>query len=156
MEALFENFTISVLKLNKLVNRIKQYEMEDYGLQSVHVMCLYYLARANDGIVAGELAKLTLEDKAAISRAVTLLAQKGYVTYDSRKYNTPVRLTEEGKAVAAYIDEKANRAVLAGKDDALTPEQRDAFYASLAVIGKNLQTYYEQLLCERKARKKQR
>ena len=39
MEKIFENFTINILKLNKLVNRIKQYEMKEFGLRAIHVMC---------------------------------------------------------------------------------------------------------------------
>ena len=41
MEKIFENFTVNILKLNKLVNKIKQFEMEEYGLKAIHVMCGY-------------------------------------------------------------------------------------------------------------------
>ena len=77
MQNRFENFTIGVLKLNKLVQRIKLLEMDDYGLKAIHVMCIYYAACRP--VTAGELARLTLEDKAAISRALSLLKQNGYL-----------------------------------------------------------------------------
>lgn len=148
MESLFESFTLSVMKLNKLVNKIKLYEMEDYGLQAVHVMCLFYIARG--GVTMSELVRLTYEDKAAISRAVSLLTKKGYASYDSSKYNSPITLTDSGRAVAEYIDKKAERAVAAGMDSGLTAEQRQAFYGTLAQINDNLQAYYAKLLAERK------
>lgn len=149
MDALFENFTVSILKLNKLVHKIKLYEMKEYGLQAVHVMCIYYISRSADGITAGELARLTLEDKAAISRAVALLLRKGYVSCDGRRYNSVIKITEAGQKVSDYIDRKAERAVNAGMDGTLTDERRDEFYKSLALISQNLKTYYDTLLKER-------
>ena len=59
MEKIFENFTVSVLKLNKLVQRIKQFEMREYKLKSVHVMCVYYLNEHREGLTASELMSLT-------------------------------------------------------------------------------------------------
>ena len=75
MQDLFERFTTAILKLNKLVQRIKVHEMKKFGLKSVHVMCLYYLNSRPRGITAGELARMTLEDKAAISRALAEMRQ---------------------------------------------------------------------------------
>lgn len=145
MENLFENFTVSILKLNKLVHKIKLYEMEEYGLKAIHVMCVYYLARSEEGLTSKDLVKATLEDKAAISRALSLLCQKGAVTYDSHKYNSVARLTDFGKTVAEGIDRKAERAVSAGMDGSLDEESRKAFYTSLSQISRNLEKYYGEL-----------
>ena len=151
MENLFENFTISILKLNKLVHKIKLYEMEEYGLKAIHVMCMYYLARNEAGLTAGDLVKSTLEDKAAISRALGLLTEKGLATYDSRKYNSAARLTARGKEVAADIERKADRAVSAGMDGSLDESARQALYASLAKISRNLEAYYTELTAGRRS-----
>ena len=62
MEKIFENFTVNILKLNKLVNKIKQFEMEEYGLKAIHVMCGYYLYENPNGLTASELAKLAIEE----------------------------------------------------------------------------------------------
>lgn len=153
MDGLFENFTISILKLNKVVQKIKLYEMESFGLQAIHVMCVFGIAHSADGITAGELARQSMEDKAAVSRALALLRRKGYVSSDERKYNSKLRLTDEGKKVAEFIDRAATRAVNAGMDDTLTDEKRREFYATLNDIYENLKAYYEQLLEERKERK---
>lgn len=146
MEKIFENFTGSILKLHRLVQRIKSYEMRDYGLKSVHVMCIYYINESN-GITAGELVRLMFEDKAAISRALALLRDKGYVEYDTSKYNSPIRLTDSGKDVAAYIDEKSRLAVEAGSAD-MSDSERELFYKSLASIADNLKNYYAKLTDE--------
>ncbi len=62
MEDLFAKFTISILKLNKIVQKIKTYEMKKFGLSSVHVMCLYALNYRREGLTSSELVNTTLED----------------------------------------------------------------------------------------------
>ena len=143
MENRFENLTVAILKLNKLIQKIKLYEMRDYGLKAIHVMCVYYL-RTRGELTASELSKLTLEDKAAISRAISFLNEKGFVNYDSNKYNAPIKLTDEGIKVSEYINRRAESAVNAG-GGFLTEEERINFYSALELIAKNLKNYYENL-----------
>lgn len=145
MERIFENFTITILKLNKLVQKIKNYEMQEYDLKTIHVMCVYYLSINPKGLTASELTKLTLEDKGAISRALRTLQEKGYITYDPNKYNAPIQLTVEGRKLASEIGEKAEKAVKAGSYD-FTDEERNAFYKELGTIAVNLETYYHSLI----------
>ncbi len=117
--------------------------MRDYGLKAIHVMCVYYL-RTRGELTASELSKLTLEDKAAISRAISFLNEKGFVNYDSNKYNAPIKLTGEGIKVSEYINRRADSAVNAG-GGFLTEEERINFYSALELIAENLKNYYENL-----------
>ena len=143
MDNRFENFTVTILKLNKLVHKIKLYEMEGYDLKAIHVMCVYYLAERGS-LTAGQLCKLTCEDKAAISRALATLREKGYVKGEGVRYNCLYLLTEEGQELAGYINRKAAEAVeSAGRG--LTAEERSIFYKSLGAIAANLEKYYETL-----------
>jgi DNA-binding MarR family transcriptional regulator len=144
MEKRFENFTIAILKLNKLIQKIKLYEMKDYDLKAIHVMCIYYLDANEGGLTASELTRLTLEDKAAISRALVLLSERGFIKYDSNTYNALVTITAEGKKIAAHIEERANAAVNAGGSD-LSDEERNNFYRALNSISNNLEEYYNKL-----------
>jgi DNA-binding MarR family transcriptional regulator len=144
MEKRFENFTIAILKLNKLIQKIKLYEMKDYDLKAIHVMCIYYLETNEGGLTASELTRLTLEDKAAISRALVLLSERGFIKYDSNTYNALVTITAEGKKIAAHIEERANAAVNAGGSD-LSDEERNNFYRALNSISNNLEEYYNKL-----------
>ena len=141
MEKIFENFTFTILRLNKLVQKIKHIEMSGFGLKTIHVMCLYHLYENPQGLTSGELVKLTLEDKAAISRAIKQLKEKNYAGYDSNAYNTAITLTESGKEVAKTVTEKANAAVEAGSFD-FTEEERNNFYRTLSSIAEKLQKYY--------------
>lgn len=144
----FENFVISVLRLNKIITKIKLLEMEEYKLRAVHVMCIYYLSESEDGLTATELAKLTLEDKAAISRALGTLRERGYIFYDSKKYNTKVRLTDEGKEIAKFIGDRAESYVEAA-GGTLTDADRESMYRSLSTIITRLESYYDTLARER-------
>lgn len=144
MDKIFENFTVTVFKLYKLINKIKAHEMKEYDLKSVHVMCGYYLTEYPDGLTASELSKLTTEDKAAISRALAVMRERGLVEYDPDTYNANITLTYSGKVFAAAVLEKADRAVKAGSAD-MTDAERDAFYANLGSIAKNLKAYYDEI-----------
>ena len=147
MEKIFENFTTYILKISKLINRIKLYEMHEYDLKAIHVMCGYFLYENPDGLTGGELVKLTLEDKAAVSRAVKTLCERGLAIYNSKKYNSPIKLTDEGRKFAEYVNDRAIQAVEEGSAT-FTDEERAFFYKSLGVIAKNLENYYEKLLEE--------
>ena len=143
MNQRFENFTYRVIKLYKLVQKIKLTEMKEFDLKGIHVMCIYYLS-VNGKMTASELIKLTLEDKAAISRALKLLAEKKLVTYASDGYNSPVELTQRGISVAEAIEDKAQKAVNAA-GGSLTNEQRDNFYECLEIVSTRLEEYYKSM-----------
>lgn len=145
MEDLYINFTVSITKLNKLVQRIKSFEISKYGLQPIHVSCGYYLSKNPQGLTAKELCDLALEDKAAISRALKTLQEKGYVEYAPRGRNEIVKLTSDGEKLADIISEKINAAVKAGSVN-LTEEQRKFFYNSMLEISNNLIDYYQKLI----------
>lgn len=144
MENLFQSFTTSVLKIYKLIQKIKLHEMRGYGLKGIHVMCMYYLRERPEGLTASELMRLTLDDKAAISRALKLLSDKGYIEYDEKTYNSRIRLTPAGFEVAEDVSVKADKAVSAVAED-FTDEQREFFHGTLARIVEHLESYYGEL-----------
>ena len=144
MEKRLENFVGLILEASRLIQRIKTFETKAYGLKPVHVMCLFYLFQNKEGLSSKELASLTFEDKAAISRALSLLRNKSLAWYDETKYNSKITLTEEGMKVAEKICERANMAVNAG-GEGLSEDERDNFYRSLGKINQNLTNYFNSL-----------
>ncbi len=140
MNERFENFTLSINKVYKLVQKIKLIEMREFDLKAIHVMCIYTLS-VYGTMTASELIKHTLEDKAAISRAIKLLSEKGFVNYGADGYNAPVALTERGEEVAKAIGEKAQRAVDAAGGE-FTDEQRKNLYECLGIVSERLEEYY--------------
>ena len=99
----FEEFTTSVTKAYKCIQKIKFVETERMGLKSNYVMYMYYLGKNPEGLTAKELCKLCIGDKAAVSRVIVDLTEKGFVEpaeIDSgRKYRTRIILTPEGKEI---------------------------------------------------------
>ena len=148
MENRFEKFTYLTFKTAKLIQRIKNIEMAEAGLKAVHVMCIYYLNKNKEGLTSKALVELTLEDKAAVSRALSLLKEKGYIEY-SGGYNALITLTDEGKKLAMYIDEKSRIALNNSSYD-ISEDERETFYTTLKKIENNIEEYYNKLLTDSK------
>lgn len=145
MEDLYINFTVLISKINKVIQRIKSFEIAKYGLQPIHVSCSYYLSKNPQGLTAKELSAMTLEDKAAISRALKTLNEKGFVQYAPGGRNEIVKLTKEGMAFTDIVSKKIKLAVDAGSVK-LTEKEHEFFYSSLIEIANNLSDYYQKLI----------
>ena len=147
----FETFTVLITSIGRSIRRIKTETMARYELKSPHVSCLYYLYR-NPGMTAAELCEVCEEDKAAISRSILFLEQKGYLTRmpaaekggreGAKHYRAPLALTEEGSRIAGEITVKVDR-VLEAVSLGVTEEDRAVMYTALEQINRNLR-----ILCE--------
>lgn len=137
----FEAFVSGITICYKYVQRIKSAEMTEFGLKGTHVMVLFHLNRHGEGLTATQLCTLCAEDKAAISRTLADLVEKGYVCSPDdtgkRKYRALVQLTPAGEAVSEQIIALISQWVGTG-GDGLTEQQRDTFYYALGVIANNL------------------
>lgn len=141
MQERFETFTVLINRISRNIRRIKNQEMAEYNLRSVHVSCLYYLY-VNNGSTATDLCERCEEDKATISRALDYLEKNEYLTCESKtakRYNCLLTLTEKGKNAGKKIAEKIN-GVLREVGAGLTDEERAAFYRSLSIISSNLES----------------
>ena len=142
MENRFETFTVLMNRINRNIRKIKNREMEEYHLRSVHISCLYYLYN-NKGATATELCERCEEDKATISRALEYLEANGYLVCESKnvkRYRSPLLLTEKGGIVGKKIDDKI-KAMLDDISTGLTEDERIAFYRSLSIISASLENY---------------
>ena len=145
MKERFEQFTVLINKISRAIKRIKNQEMADYGLKSVHVSCLYYLYTSR-GLTATELCERCEEDKATISRGLDYLEKNGFLTCPTKtqkRYKSPLILTPLGEEVGGRISDKIERVlceVSVGLDDA----ERAEFYRCLAIISENLDSIARQ------------
>ena len=140
MKERFKTFTVLISKISRNIKKIKNQEMAEYGLRSVHVTCLYYLY-SEESLTATELSELCEEDKATISRSLDFLEENGYIvckTKLGKRYKSVLLLTERGIEVSKKITDKINF-VLDEICIDLTEDQRAAFYHSLAVISDSLE-----------------
>ena len=138
----FEQFVSGITLCYKHIQRIKSLEMTEFGLKGTQVMCVFYLHRNPGGLTAAQLSQLCHEDKAAVSRTLAELTEKGYVeTTDSRRYRAPIVLSERGMALGEKVNTLVVEWVEAG-GDGLSEAERAAFYYALGMISRNLQEKY--------------
>ena len=136
----FSTFTVLVDKLKRTIRKIKTEEMAEFELKSLHVSCLYYLYRFNT-LTSKELSEICEEDKAAVSRSLVFLENKGYIycTKDIQKrYKSPFLLTEKGNSVAKIIVDKVDK-ILNEASLGLSEEEREIMYRGMTLISKNLE-----------------
>ena len=139
----FDAFVTGISACYKYIQRIKSAEMTEFGLRGTHVMCLYHLRQHPNGLTAAQLCGLCAEDKAAISRTLSELRQKEYISSASNKsYRTPLRLTQAGLEIAKKMEPLIQSWVSAG-GDGLTDTERADFYRSLEKIAANLRQKIE-------------
>ena len=139
MQERFKTFTVLINRISRNIKKIKNKEMAEYNLRSVHVSCLYYIY-AFKGATATDLCEHCEEDKATISRALEYLDTNGYVirkTDSAKRYKSPLMLTEKGREVGKKIADKINK-VLDSIGGGLTDEERTAFYRSLLIVSNGL------------------
>ena len=141
MKERFQTFTVLIAKISRNIKKIKNQEMTEYGLRSAHVSCLYFIYRSNN-ITATELCEKCEEDKATISRALDYLENNGFITCETKgtkRYKTPLVLTEKGLVVGKSIADKID-SVLDEISIGLTDEERNEFYRCLAVISQSIES----------------
>ena len=107
LENRFELFDVSMSLICKSIQKIKSEIMQSYGLKSSHVLFMVQLGEQEDGLTASELSRAGHMDKAQISRVVSELTDKGYITKCSgtgQKYRNKFKLTEAGRRIAKDLD----------------------------------------------------
>lgn len=136
----YELFSSSVSCLYRDIQKIERNEMAKFGLKGPHAQCLLALSRYPEGITAAKLCEICEKDKAAISRSVAELEERGLLMRIERnglRYRAVLKLTEEGRNAAGVVNEKARQAVeQAG--EGLNDAQREVFYKVLTLIADNL------------------
>lgn len=110
----FEQFLFSISCINRHVQRLERAEMVRHGYRGSFAQYLLALYHYDEGLTAAKLASLCDKDKAAISRAVTEMEEKGLVCRvrsGDRIYRARICLTEEGQRIAEHLFERAKLAV---------------------------------------------
>jgi len=138
----YEHFSLAVSCIYHNIQKIERTEMEKFGLKGPHAQTLLALNRHPEGITAVKLCELCEKDKAAISRSVAELEEKGMVRRSQQNgsaYRAQLILTPQGIAAAEAVSQKARQAEEqsgVGMEDA----QRQDLYQVLDLIAGNLHT----------------
>ena len=141
MRGRFEQFSVFISGIYRSIQKLEREEMVKYGLTGAYAQYLVTMSRFPEGITATELCEVCDKDKAAISRVIANMENKGLVTRigkNNTTYRALLFLTDEGKKAAGYVTERAKIAVeKAGSG--LSDHDRQIFYSSLELISSNLQ-----------------
>ena len=135
----FELFSASISGIYRDIQRIERTEMERYGLKGSHAQCLLAMHRHPDGITAARLCEVCDKDKAAVSRMVAELEDKGMIFRSSgSRYRALLKLTQLGENAAGHVQQRAKLAVEEA-GTGLPEAQRMIMYEALNLIAENLQ-----------------
>lgn len=128
--------------LSKMVFLIKSKTIKDSGLKNIHVIILFYLTYKGD-MTFKELVKCTLEDKAAISKALKALKEKEIILYSQNNYNEKITLTEKGEEIGKDILSQSHEVLLQARKGI---DDKDAFIfmKTMKSIIENLEKYTEE------------
>ena len=142
MLARYEQFSAAISSMYHDIQKIERVEIAKFGLKGPHAQCLLALHRHEGGLTAVELCDIGDKDKAAISRILAELQERGMVSREDRngsRYRAKLTLTEEGTAAAEAVGRRALQAVeMAGAG--LEEDRRQVFYQVLNLISRNLHT----------------
>ena len=129
----FEQFAFAISSINRYIQKLERTEMIQHGYKGSFAQYLVTLYRFDRGLTAMQLSELCDKDKAAISRAVTEMEEKGLVLRErvgSNVYRAKILLTEKGRDTAAFVCRRAQTAVEAVGNE-LTDDERKVMYAAL-------------------------
>lgn len=136
----FERFSLAIFEISRYWHKLAGEEMAAYGLKGSHAIYLTTMYRCEEGVTGPQLCELCGRDKSDVSRAISILQEKGFVTKEGVNqslYRGLLKLTEQGRGAAEQIGKRASLAVeLAGKD--LNEEARTCFYRALESITTHL------------------
>ncbi len=138
----FEQFSTVISDIYRYIQNIERNEMIKYGYKGAFAQYLVAMKHHSEGITATRLCEICGKDKAAVSRVIAEMQEKGLVVKDNindKVYRAKLKLTEEGVKAAEFVCQRAMMAVAAvGKE--MSDEDRKIFYASLNMIAANLRT----------------
>ena len=138
----FEQFTMIISGIYRRLQKIEKAEMIKHGYKGAFAQYLATLSRYEEGLTSSELCEICDKDKAAVSRIIAEMEEKGLVSREHkniRTYRSKIVLTEKGRNTADYVAERAKAAISAVSDGVMDENQREVFYSTLDVLYKNLQ-----------------
>lgn len=137
----FQQFSGYISGIYRQIQKIEREEMEKYGLKGAFAQYLVAMSAYPAGITATDLCEVCDKDKAAISRVVSEMEEKGLVQKigeNGRTYRAALVLTPKGREAVEYVA-KCAREVVSRAVEGLSTEDRAAMYRSMELIYTNLQ-----------------
>ena len=144
----FEKFALLIDGVQKCIQKFKNSIAPELGIKSVHVLWIYELFVHPEGLTSAELAVRSNIDPSLISRELASLKRRGYITKEvtpgKRTYNARITLTDEGKALAESIYQKALQ-VQNRVNEGVSKKELATFYTVLEKLRDNLDNLIKEI-----------
>jgi len=143
----FEQFSYVISGINRQIQKIERAEMIKRGYKGAFAQYLATLHRYEAGLTAKELCEICDKDKAAVSRILAEMEEKGLVEREKkvvRTYRSKITLTEKGRETAEFVAARAKLAISAVSDEVMDEQQREVLYSTLDALYKNLRKVVEE------------
>lgn len=140
----FEKFSSVIFAIHRYIQKIERDEMEKFGYKGSYAQYLVVLSEHPEGLIATRICEICDKDKAAVSRIITEMQEKGLIERECRGqhvYRGLVRLTEHGKEIATHVCQIARDAVAAIGKESMNDDERVIFYEIIDRIHAQLQTF---------------
>lgn len=143
-EERFTDFTISISRLNKWVQKMKGEAMRAFDLKGAHVLCLYQIAKKPQGVSFAEVAEDCDFDRAFCSRVLRELTDRELVEKQGEegKYRACYRLTKEGETLMPKLRSIINR-VQELLDKGISDGELEVYYRVVNRMLKNMESISE-------------
>ena len=146
----FTQFTMTISRLNKLIQKLKTHGMQQFGLKGVDTLCLYQLAAQPEGMTFSALAESCQLDPALVSRTLRNLVQAGMVAKSGPpgKYHAQYTLTPQAQDAMPEITRIIHN-VQERADQNISPADLAVFYTVLETLTHNFSAIADDptLLC---------
>lgn len=139
MRSRYEQFSYAISSIQRHIQKIERDEMITLGYKGAFAQYLAVMTHYPDGLTAAQLCDICDKDKAAVSRTVAEMEEKGLIRRgdgQDTSYRARLTLTDEGRRAADFVLRRAEAAVDAC---GLTADNRDAFYTALHTIARSLE-----------------
>lgn len=136
----YEQFSFMVSVINRHIQKLERDEMIKFGYKGAFAQYLVAMLHYPQGITAAQLSEICDKDKAAVSRIVSEMIEKGLVVRKSATetmYRAKLTLSQEGEKVAQFVARRASAAIEAMGNE-LSEEQRKTLYFALDNIARKL------------------
>ena len=129
----FEQFSSMIFGIYRSIQRLERDEMIKYGYKGAFAQYLVTLIQYPEGITSTRLCEICDKDKAAVSRIVSEMQEKGLIVRECEgagTYRGKIKLTSHGIQIAKNVCD-AVRATVAATGQTMTEEERVLFYQTL-------------------------
>ena len=140
MQERYEQFSFVVSAINRHIQKLERDEMIKFGYKGAFAQYLMAMRHYPQGVTSAQLSEMCDKDKAAVSRNVGEMIEKGLVVRKSATdslYRAKLILSQEGEKIADFVANRASAAIEA-MGEHMGEEQRKSLYFTLDAIEKRL------------------